>query len=198
MRCLVVGATGTIGGAVASALEAAGHEVLRASRKGAVQVDIVDPASIRALYASVGRLDAVISCAGDGAWAPLTQLSDQQVDETLKSKLLGQVNLVRFGVDSVNDGGVFALTAGIFSQRPMPGVPALAIANGALESFARAAALDLPRGIRIGTLSPPFLSETARKMGMPDAGTLSAADNAQVYLKFVAGNETGQVIYPSA
>ena len=38
MRALVVGATGTIGSAVADALAAKGHEVLRASRKGQVAV----------------------------------------------------------------------------------------------------------------------------------------------------------------
>lgn len=195
MKTLVIGATGTIGQAVADAFAADGHEVLRASRNGDVKVDIGDPDSIRQMYAGLENLDAVISCAGQGAFAPLTEVTDDQIQHTLGNKLMGQVNLVRFGIDKMNDGGVFVLTAGIFSRNPPPGVPALAMANGGLESFARAAALDLPRKIRIGTMSPPFITETAEKMGMPTDGTLSAADNALAYLAFAKGNDTGAVVY---
>ena len=192
MRILVVGATGTIGKAVADAL-AARHEVLRASRKADVTVDITIPDSIRDMYQRVGKLDAVVSCAGSGAFKPLAALTDEDIQSTLGDKLMGQVNLVRFGVRHVNDNGVFVLTAGIFSKRPMPGVTALAMVNGALESFARAAALDLPRGIRINTISPPFIQETARAMGLP--GGLPAEENAKAYVALVEGNETGQVVF---
>lgn len=40
-------------------------------------------------------------------------------------------------------------------------------------------ALDLPSGVRIHTVSPPFINESAAAMGMPQAGQLSAADNAK-------------------
>jgi NAD(P)-dependent dehydrogenase (short-subunit alcohol dehydrogenase family) len=196
MRVLVIGATGTIGKGVSHAFAQAGHDVLCASRNGDVKVDVEDPASIRAMYKGIGKVGAVISCAGNGAFAPLSELTEEQIEYTLGSKLMGQVNLVRFGIDHLEDGGVFVLTSGIFSQRPMPGVPALAMANGALESFARAAALDLPRNLRIGTISPPFITETAKQMALPTEGTLTAADNARVYLQFVTGSETGAVIYP--
>ena len=196
MRVLIVGASGTIGSAVAEACRQAGHEVLAASRSAKLKVDIVDLKSIKALYGEVGKVQAVISCAGGGVMAPLGDLTDQQIYNTLGDKLMGQVNLVRAGIASVEDGGVFILTAGIFGQTPPPGVPAIAMANGALESFARAAAHDLPRGIRIGTISPPFITETAKQMGMPTQGTLSAKDNARAYVDFLTGAGTGQVIYP--
>ena len=195
MRFLVIGATGTIGSAVVSALEESGHEVLEASRNAEYSVDIRDPDSIRGLYDEVGTVDGVISCAGNAAFKPLLELEDDDIQRSLDDKLLGQVNLVRFGADHVSDGGVFILTAGIFSQDPPPGVPAIAMANGALESFARAAALDLPRNIRINTISPPFITETAREMGMSTEGTLSAAANAEVYLAVAEGDRTGDVIF---
>lgn len=195
MKVLVIGATGTIGAAVADAL-AARHEVLRASRHGPIVVDLGNPGSIRAMYAKVGRVDAVVSCAGDARMGALTALTDDDFAYSLGNKLMGQVNLVRFGVDHVADRGVFLLTAGIFATKPPPGVPAIAAANGGLESFARAAALDLPRGIRLLTLSPPFINETAEKFGMKGAGAISAADNAKVYVAAVEGTETGKVIFP--
>lgn len=195
MRIAVIGATGTIGSAVADALLEAGHEVVRASRSSGVHVDIEDPSSIESFYAEQSPLDGVVCCAGSGAFAPLGELTDEQIMASVRSKLLGQVNLVRKGMKHLSDGGVFVLTAGIFSREPVPGVPALAMANGGVEGFVRGAALDLPRDLRIGVLSPPFITETAVAMGMPTEGTLPAADNARDYLSFVEGEETGVVIF---
>lgn len=195
MRIAVIGATGTIGSAVAAALAEAGHDVIRASRSTGQRVDIEDRASVEAFYAAVGALDGVVCCAGSGAFAPLGELTDAQIRASLDSKLLGQVNLVRLGVDRIADGGVFVLTSGIFSRDPIPGVPALAMVNAGVEGFARGAALDLPRGIRIGVLSPPFITETALAMELPTEGTLPAEENARDYLAFVEGDATGVVIF---
>jgi NAD(P)-dependent dehydrogenase (short-subunit alcohol dehydrogenase family) len=196
MKILVVGATGTIGKAVVAELASRGHEVLEASRKGKLQVDIQRPESIKALYAKLGKVDGVVSCAGDAAFGPLGELTDDKFTLSLENKLMGQVNLVRFGVDQVNDNGFFVLTAGIFSRNPMPGASAIAMANGALESFARGAALDLPRGIRINAISPPFITETAKAMGFPTDGTMPAKDNAKAYAAVVEGKDTGKVVFP--
>jgi len=74
MRVAVIGATGTIGGAVAEALEAR-RDVVRASRRGAVAVDLDDPASFDALMNSTRDLDAVVCCAANTALARFASLS---------------------------------------------------------------------------------------------------------------------------
>ncbi len=196
MRVVVVGAGGAVGKAVAEEFAAAGHEVLRASRRGELAVDIARPASISDMYDLVGQPDAVVSCAGEAASGSLVDLTEDQLAFSIASKLLGQLNLVRLGLDRVAPGGAFVLTAGIYGQHPEPGVAALSLVNGALESFARAAALDLPRGLRIATISPPYLTETALAMGRPIEGTISAAANASYYREFVERGTSGQVIYP--
>jgi nucleoside-diphosphate-sugar epimerase len=100
MKILLVGATGTIGTAVTQALEAR-HEVLCASHtRAALTVDIADPESIRRLYARVGRVDAVVSAAGQYAFRPLLALTDADFALGLTNKLMGQVNLVRLGAAS--------------------------------------------------------------------------------------------------
>ena len=64
MRIILIGATGTIGKAVAEALSAR-HEVVRVGHKnGDFRVDITSVDSIRKLYDSVGTCDAVVSAAG--------------------------------------------------------------------------------------------------------------------------------------
>lgn len=199
MRILVIGATGTIGKEVASAL-ASDHEVVGVSRSHTpTTVDIADVDSIRVMYEAVGRVDAVVSAAGSAARRkPLAELTDEDFAFTLRNKLMGQVNLVRAGVDHVADGGSFTLTSGILSRSPIPGSAALSLVNAALEGFARAATLDLPRGIRINVVSPPWVTETLQALGMEGIPGLPAAVVARAYVAAVTGRQTGQVIEPQA
>ncbi|HEX2121512.1 MAG TPA: short chain dehydrogenase, partial [Thermoanaerobaculia bacterium] len=136
MRILIVGATGTIGSEVVKAL-AGGNEIVGVSRAHTpVTVDISDPASIRAMYEKVGTVDAVISAAGAARRKPLTELTDDDFAFCLQNKLMGQVNLVRYGLDRVADGGSFTLTSGILGRQPMPGSEAISLVNLGLEGFA--------------------------------------------------------------
>lgn len=194
MKILVVGATGTIGSAVADAL-AARHEVVRAGfSKAPVKVDIADAASIARMYESVGPVDAVVSAAGQAAFAPLAELTDEQFALCLQNKLMGQINLVRLGVGAVRDGGSFTLTSGVLSRRPMPGGAAISVVNSGLEGFARGGALEMPRGIRLNTVAPGWVRETLVAMQMDPSWGLPAAEVATTYVAAVEGTMTGDVL----
>jgi NAD(P)-dependent dehydrogenase (short-subunit alcohol dehydrogenase family) len=197
MRILVIGAHGTIGREIVNALSTE-HEVISASRSGSeVSVDITKPSSIQAMYASVGKVDAVISAAGSGAWKPLAQLTDEDFAFSLGYKLMGQVNVVRYGFEHVNDGGSITTTSGILSRSPMEGSAAISLVNSGLEGFTRAAAIEAPRGIRVNVVSPPWVTETLLEMGATDTSHgLPAATVALAYVRSVTGRETGQVIEP--
>jgi len=198
MRILVVGATGTIGRAVVAALSA-GNEVIAASlRSATVKVNIAEPASIQQLYRSVGRLDAVVCAAGQAKFAPLAQLSDADFRFCLDNKLMGQVNLVRYGFEHMQDGGSFTLTTGILAQAPIPGSTAVSLVNAALEGFIRAAALEAPRKIRVNAVSPPWLTETLQALKMDASHGLPAAVVARAYVRSVIGTDTGSTLQPSA
>jgi len=194
MRILIIGATGLIGTPVARALEA-NHEVLRASLNGsALQVDLADPESIRNLYTKVGQVDAVVSVAGQTVSRPLSALSDADFDLGLKSKLMGQINLVRLGIESLKDGGSFTLTSGQLSRRPIPGAVAVSVTNAGVEAFAHAASLELPRGLRINAVAPGRVSETLLALKMDPALGTPAVEVAQTYVKAVEGAMTGQTL----
>lgn len=197
MRILVIGAHGTIGREIVKALSPE-HEVLGASRSGSeIEVDITDPASIRAMYERIGTVDAVISAAGSGAWKPLAELDDADFARSLGYKLMGQVNVVRYGLAHVRDGGSITTTSGVLSQSPMTGSAAISLVNAGLEGFTRAAALEAPRGIRVNVVSPPWVTETLIEMGSSDLSHgKPAATVAQAYVRSVTGSETGQVIVP--
>jgi NAD(P)-dependent dehydrogenase (short-subunit alcohol dehydrogenase family) len=192
-RSLVVGATGTIGRAVMAALGGK-YELIGASRsKAAHKVDMSDPASIRGLLQAVGRVDGIVSAAGQARFKPLAQLQDEDFDFSVRNKLMGQVNLARYGLEHVNDGGVIVLTTGVLATQPMPGSGAISLVNAAVEGFVRAAALELPRGVRISAVSPPWVTETlaALKMDLPGK---PAAEVAQAYVKAVESTASGQIM----
>src|SRR5438477_3429063 len=93
MKLMLIGATGTIGRAVAAALSQR-HELVAVTRHTEpLHVDISSPASVRALFAAVGPIDAVISTSGAARFKPLAQLSDDDFEFSLQNKLMGQVNL---------------------------------------------------------------------------------------------------------
>ncbi|MDR6289127.1 NAD(P)-dependent dehydrogenase (short-subunit alcohol dehydrogenase family) [Inquilinus ginsengisoli] len=196
MRVIVIGATGTIGSAVAAALETR-HEVVRASHRGTPAVDIEDPDSITALLQSVGEIDAVACCAASAPMASLVSASDAAFTQGLQGKLLGQVALLRRALHHLRDGGSVTLTSGAFA-RPTPDAAFGALVNAGIEAFVRAAAVDLPRGLRVNCVSPGWVRETLLAMGLDGADGTPAATVARAYVAAVEGTMTGQVMRPGA
>jgi NAD(P)-dependent dehydrogenase (short-subunit alcohol dehydrogenase family) len=194
MDILVVGGTGTIGSAVVGALSDQHDVTVAGHTSGEVQVDLAEPESIRQLYDTVGPQDAVLSCAGEAAFGALDELSDDDFQLSLSNKLMGQVNLVRHGLDAVRDGGGFTLTSGVLSQEPMPGSAAISLVNAGVEGFVRAAALEAPREIRVNVVSPPWVAETLEEMGEDPGRGLPAATVAEAYRKSLEGDMTGETI----
>lgn len=193
MRIIVIGATGTIGRAVVDALSPR-HDVVAASRSSNPSVDIADAASIRALFASVGHVDAVVCAAGAARFAPLAELTDDDFAFSIANKLMGQVNVIRQALAHVNDGGSITVTSGVLGQQPAPGSGAISLVNAALEGFARAAALEAPRGIRVNVVSPPWVQETLDAMGMKGVPGMPAEKVAAAYVESVEGSRTGEVL----
>jgi len=193
MKIVVVGATGTIGRAVADALSKE-HEVIAASRHSNPPMDIENASSIRAFFGIVGKVDAVVSCAGSARFAPIESLTDDDFAYSLKSKLMGQVNLARTALGYLNDNGSITLTSGVLANHPTPGSSAISLVNAGVEAFSRAAAIEAPRGIRVNVVSPPWIAETLQAMGQEAKNGLPAADNAKAYVVAVTGDRTGQIL----
>src|SRR5580693_7435155 len=194
MKILIVGANGTIGKAVAAELSAR-HEIVTAGRSsGTFQVNTADPKSVRELFSAVGKLDAVVCAAGNVQFGPLEAMTAEQFDVGLRDKLMGQVNLVLVGREFVEPGGSFTLIAGVLTQDPIRGGASASMVNGAIESFVRAAAIELPQH-RINAVSPTVLEESLATYGSYFRGfeAVPAKRAALAFSKSIEGSQTGQI-----
>jgi NAD(P)-dependent dehydrogenase (short-subunit alcohol dehydrogenase family) len=199
LRILVIGAGGVLGRAIAAEL-APRHDIISSgSKSGDIRIDIADPDSIAAGLKTAGALDAVVCAAGAVNFAPLVAIRPARIEHSpyglgLANKLMGQVNLALAARDCLNDGGSITLIAGVTSQAPIAAGSSASMVNGALEAFAMAAAIEMPRGIRINVVSPTVFEESMADYGPFFRGfdPVPVARAARAFSRSVEGLETGK------
>jgi len=200
LRILVVGASGELGRAVVGELDER-HEIVTAgSKSGTIRIDIADPASIVAGLEAAGPLDAVVCAAGSVSFSPLSQIAPAPIASSpyglgLVNKLMGQVNLALAARDALRDGGSITLIAGVLANAPIVAGSSASMVNGAIESFVMAAAIELPRGLRINAVSPTVFAESMGAYGPYFRGfdPVPVARAARAFSRSVEGRQTGQV-----
>ena len=196
MKILIIGGKGTIGKRVSEHL-AKKHQVLIGGRsKGDVLVDIADSNSIKAMFEAVGNVDAVVCIAGEAKWAAFDAMTEEDFAIGLKSKLMGQVNLVRIGQDYVNAGGSFTLTTGILADHPVEFTTSAAMVNGGIHSFVKAVALELKDGIRINVVSSGLVEDAVERYEayFPGHNPIPMYKVINGYIRSVEGKGTGEII----
>ena len=196
MKILIVGGSGTIGKKVSEHFSKK-HEVTIGGRtSGDVTVDIADSQSIQAMFESIEKVDAVVCIAGEAKWAAFGTLTEEDFYIGLKSKLMGQVNLVRVGHNYVNPGGSFTLTTGILADHPVVFTTSAAMVNGAIHSFVKAASLELKDGIRINVVSSGLVEDAIDKYEayFPGHNPIPMRKVVNGYVKSVEGSATGEII----
>lgn len=195
MRVLLVGAAGTLGTAVHQMLVERGHDVVTVGRgSGDLRYDVADPAQVSALYAAAGDLDAVACAAGDVPYESLADITSQAYQAAFAGKVLSQIELVRQGVPRVAERGSFTLITGVTAREPIPTGTAASMANGAVEAFVRAAAIEVAPQ-RINAISPSVFTENQVKYDQffPGFPPVDLAHVAQAYLRSIEGAQTGQI-----
>ncbi|WP_428717794.1 short chain dehydrogenase [Undibacterium curvum] len=200
-RVILIGAQGKMGKAALSGLRK--HEVITASRSGDgcdFHVDITNKESIKALYQKVGPFDAVVNTVGFCEYAQFEKMTEEQWDTTIQSKLLGQINVVKVGLDFIKDSGSFTLISGILNVKPIPFAIADATTSGAIDTFVKCVAHELPRNIRINVVNPTVLEEAWDVYGemMPGFQPVPGALVGKAFERSVDGFISGQVLFVDA
>jgi NAD(P)-dependent dehydrogenase (short-subunit alcohol dehydrogenase family) len=196
MKILIIGGHGTIGKHVVSRLNEK-HEVLIAGRNsGDFLVDIKEADSIRALLDSIPSLDSIICIAGEAKWDDFKDLSEEDYYIGIRSKLMGQVNLVRIGQDYLKSKGSITLSTGILADDPVVKTTSAAMVNGALHSFVKAVALEIENELRINVVSLGVVEDAYEKYKdfFPGHNPIPMSKVVNAYLRSVEGRGNGEII----
>ena len=196
MKILIIGGNGAIGKKVSAHL-AQKHELVIAGRtSGDVQVEIADSGSIQAMFEKVGKVDAIVCIAGEAKWGSFESLTEEDYDVGLRSKLMGQVNLVRIGKDYLNENGSITLSTGILADHPVLLTASAAMVNGGIHSFVKAVSLELMGKCRINVVSSGLVEDSVDRYAefFPGHNPIPMPKVVNGYVKSILGHETGQII----
>ncbi|MGA8854680.1 MAG: short chain dehydrogenase [Christiangramia sp.] len=196
MKILIIGANGTIGKKVTESLTNK-HDIIKVGKtSGEIQVDISDSGSIERMFENSGKVDAIVCIAGDAKWDKFHKLSEEDFYIGIKSKLMGQVNLVRIGRKYLNQAGSFTLTTGILADHPVDKTTSAAMVNGGIHSFVKAVALELEQGQRINAVSADLVEDAKDKYEeyFPGHTPVAMDKVADGYKKSILGKINGEII----
>lgn len=195
MKIIVIGASGTIGSKIVDALQQQ-HDLIRVGKtRGDYQMDISDLNSIRQTLEQIGPVDAVINASGDVAFNGFSQMSQEQWQLGINSKMMGQINLVREAIPYLNPNGSITLTSGVLTDEFIAGGSSASAINAAVDHFAQSVATELPNGIRINVVSPGMLEESQPVFGdfFPGFEPVAGSRVALAYVKSTLGVMTGRI-----
>jgi len=198
-KVILIGATGTIGSKLFAELSKnESLQITTVSRTGDtdINIDIADTAQLKTMFQKTGTIDTVICIAGECAFIPLDTITEADLYIGIRSKMMGQINLVREGRRYLTPGGSFTLTSGFLSDDPVPGGAGYAIANGAIDNFVVAAAMEFRTTLRLNAVSPGWVTNHYQGLGTSHLpGQLPVSHNAvlHAYYKSAFGFLTGQI-----
>jgi NAD(P)-dependent dehydrogenase (short-subunit alcohol dehydrogenase family) len=195
MKIIIVGATGTMGQHLTAAFEKE-HEIIKvASKGGDIQADITNIASITTMFKQAGPFDALISTAGPTYVGPWSKMGDAEFWKGVEGKMMGQINLVLIGQHYIAPKGSFTLISGALTEHPQKNFANASAANGAVEGFVRAAAIELENGIRINAVSPTVIEASPQYFPyFPGEIPTTMQQLEYGFRKSLFGAHTGQVI----
>ena len=196
MRILIIGGHGTIGRKVTNHLSENNDIIVAGRKNGDIKVDISNSNAIQSMFDKTGQVDAIICIAGEAKWADFNDLTEEDYYIGLKSKLMGQVNLVRIGKNYLKQGGSITLSTGILADDPVIKTTSAAMVNGGIHSFVQAVALEIENGIRVNVVSLGVVEDAYEKYKgyFPGYNPIPMAKVVNAYTRSVKGNDNGRII----
>jgi len=222
-RVLVVGGGSGIGFGVAEGVVRSGADVVLASRDAAkvsaaagrlgaaatgAVLDVTDEASVEAFFGAGQGFDHIAFTAGD--WdiprrMPLADIDFAMAPRLFQVRFWGALAVAKHGAKSLPPGGSLTLTGGMIAHRPAKGAAVSSAMAGAIESLARALAVEMapvrvncvcPGVTRTERIPPEREAEFARFTAnqlLPRLGEVGEVAQAYLYL-MQGGYTTGQVL----
>ena len=173
---VILGGSSGIGLATAQAAKAEGARVVITGRSperlqaatavlgGDVKtraLDVVDEAGTRALFSELERVDHVFITAGAVVFDPKLATEIESIRSALDTRFWGAFYAAKFAAAKMGAGGSITFMSGAAAIRPIRGASVATASCAAVESFARALAVDLApirvNAIQPGLIDTPFL-----------------------------------------
>jgi NAD(P)-dependent dehydrogenase (short-subunit alcohol dehydrogenase family) len=177
--CLARGARVVLVGRTREKLERALTTLEAGERGRAIVADITLEAEVAPLFAQRPGFDHVVVTAAQLAYQPIRDFQVDAARRTLDSKILGALLIAKHASAHLPAHGSLTFTTGVASERPLPRGSLVAAVNGALNSFVRAAALELAP-IRVNALSPGWVDSELWDVIGGDKAALFAAMAARL------------------
>ncbi len=196
MKILVIGGHGTIGKQVVKTLMEKAEIIIGGRTQGDIVVDMADSTSIQNMFEEMGAVDAVVCIAGEAKWGNFEDLTEEDYYVGLKSKLMGQVNMVRIGQQYMKEGGSFTLTTGILADDPVVRTASAAMVNGGIHSFVKAASLELKNGHRLNVVAAGMVEDAYEKYKdyFPGHNPIPMNKVVNGYIRSIFGKGNGEII----
>ncbi|MGA0209491.1 MAG: SDR family NAD(P)-dependent oxidoreductase, partial [Candidatus Nanopelagicales bacterium] len=171
---LITGGNRGIGAATAKRLAGAGHHVVTASRSGtapagvdvlgSVAMDVGDPASIESGLADIaerfGVITTLVANAGITRDQLIMRMSDDDIDEVLRTNLAGSMRLCRGVARGMlrAKAGRIVLVSSVVGLLGSAGQANYAASKAGLVGVARSLSREFgPRGITVNVVAPGFV-----------------------------------------
>ena len=196
MKILIVGGNGTIGKKVSAHFKTSNEVIIAGRTQGDVLVDIADSQGIAKMFAQIGPVDAMVCIAGEAKWDTFQNLSEEDYYVGVRSKLMGQVNLVRLGLEYLKKGGSITLSTGILADDPVVLTASAAMVNGGIHSFVIAAALERDHGHRLNVFSSGMVEDAYERYKdfFPGHNPIPMDKVINGYVRSVNGKGSGEII----
>ena len=196
MKILIIGGNGTIGNKVSSHFSDNNEIIIAGRTSGDLIVDISDSHSIKSMFEKTVAFDAIICIAGEAKWDDFDELSEEDYYIGVKSKLMGQVNVVRIGRNYLNPSGSITLSTGILADDPVVKTTSAAMVNGGIHSFVQAVALEIENGIRVNAVSLGVVEDDYDKYKdyFPGHNPIPMKKVINAYARSVFGKSNGEII----
>lgn len=113
---------------------------------------------VDAAVAAYGGVDGIVNVAGEVAFGPLSECSDEALERMFAVHVFGPLRLIRAALPHMPKGGFVANVSAITAEAPTAGMVAYSASKAALTAADRALARELHRaGISVVDLRPPHL-----------------------------------------